>query len=444
MAGEKLGGTLADERDADAVDEALEAVLFAGGDFIEQILGGFFGHAIEIGERLEIELIDIGVVFYQVFLDELVDDFFAEAVDVHGVATGKMKKRFPSASATGNVDAAIGYFAFGAVDARAANRAFVRHLELLFFCSMLDDLEHVRNYFASALDENRIAGVDIEAFDFVHVMEGGLRNGEAADLHGLENRERGEHAGAADADCDLSEERSLLMRCVFICDGPARRFRSEAELVLQADFVNFDHDAIDFIFQFFALRFPCGEIFLDFRKRMTDFPIVARFEAESRERFENLREALLGAASVHEHVIGKEIEAARGGDAGIEHADRTGCCVARIGKYFAALLGLEAIHFLESVAGHDYFAAHFEVGRNAGFFQQDRIDTQRNRADCFYVRCDVFSGGSVAPRNASNQRAIFVNQGEAETVKLVLGHVIDSLAACGFAYATIKGSKRFE
>src|ERR1700757_4347690 len=156
MAGEKLGGTLADERDADAVDEALEAALFAGGDFIEQILGGFFGHALEIGERLEIELVDIGVVSYQVFLDELVDDFFTEAVDVHGVAAGKMKKRFPSASWAGNVDAAISYFAFGAMDARAANRAFVRHLELLFFCSMFDDLEDVRDYFPGSLNENRI------------------------------------------------------------------------------------------------------------------------------------------------------------------------------------------------------------------------------------------------------------------------------------------------
>src|ERR1700740_1394351 len=110
-----------------------------------------------------------------------------------------MKKRFPSASGTGHVDAAIGYFAFGAVDARAANRAFVRHLELLFFCSMLDDLEHVRNYFASALDENRIAGVDVEAFDFVHIVQSGFGNGDTADLHGLENRGRRENARAADA-----------------------------------------------------------------------------------------------------------------------------------------------------------------------------------------------------------------------------------------------------
>ena len=231
---------------------------------------------------------------------------------------------------------------------------------------------------------------------------------------------------------------------IFICDGPARRFRSEAELILKADFVHFHYDAVNFIFQFFAFRFPHGEIFLDFSERMADFPIVTRFEAEGRERFENFRETLLGTATVHEHVIGEEIEASRGGDARIEHADRAGCCVARIGKHFAALFRLETIHFFESVARHDHFAAHFEIARNAGFFQKDRIDTQRNRADCFYVGRDVFAGGSVAARDAANKRAIFVNQGEAETVKLVLGNVIDFLAARGFANTAIKGSQRFE
>src|SRR4029077_19861974 len=101
-------------------------------------------------------------------------DFFAEAVDIHGVAAGKMKERFPSASGAGNIDAAIGDFTFSAVNASAADRTFVRHLELFFFGAVLYDLEDVRNYFASALDENRIAGVDVEASDFIHIVEGGF------------------------------------------------------------------------------------------------------------------------------------------------------------------------------------------------------------------------------------------------------------------------------
>ncbi len=105
---------------------------------------------------------------------------------------------------------------------------------------------------------------------------------------------------------------------------------------------------------------------------------------------------------------------------------------------------MQAIHFFEGVAGHDHFAAHFEIAGDAGFFQQDRIDAQRNRADCFYVGRDVFAGGSVAARDSSHQRAIFVNEGKAEAVKLMLGDVIDFFAAGGFANTTIEGSERFE
>ena len=69
---------------------------------------------------------------------------------------------------------------------------------------MLHDFQNVRNYFAGALDENRIAGVDVEALDFVHIVQSGFGNGDAADLHRLENGERGEHAGAANADGDFA------------------------------------------------------------------------------------------------------------------------------------------------------------------------------------------------------------------------------------------------
>ena len=69
MRGEQLSRALADERDADGVNEAVEAVLLAGGNFIEQILRGFFGHALETGERFEIEPVEIGKVLHQFLLD---------------------------------------------------------------------------------------------------------------------------------------------------------------------------------------------------------------------------------------------------------------------------------------------------------------------------------------------------------------------------------------
>ena len=69
-----------------------------------------------------------------------------------------------------------------------------------FFGAVLHDFQHVRNHFAGALDEHRIAGVNIERSTSSILWSVDFDNGDAADLHRLENRERSEHAGAPDAD----------------------------------------------------------------------------------------------------------------------------------------------------------------------------------------------------------------------------------------------------
>ena len=47
-----------------------------------------------------------------------------------------------------------------------------------------------------------------------------------------------------------------LPRRVFECDGPARRFRREAQPPLLRDAVHLQHHAVDFIGQLFALALP--------------------------------------------------------------------------------------------------------------------------------------------------------------------------------------------
>ena len=76
------------------------------------------------------------------------------------------------------------------------------------------------------------------------------------------------------------------MRGVFVSDRPTRRFRRETKFVLQADFVDFDDDAVDFKRQFLALRFPLVDVFLDFFDRMMKLPILADFEMQLTERLE--------------------------------------------------------------------------------------------------------------------------------------------------------------
>ena len=68
MRGEKLRGALADEADAERVDQARERVLFAGGNFIDQILRRLFGHAIEARDGVELQLVKVGEILDQILL----------------------------------------------------------------------------------------------------------------------------------------------------------------------------------------------------------------------------------------------------------------------------------------------------------------------------------------------------------------------------------------
>ena len=62
-------------------------------------------------------------------IDELIDDLVAEAIDVHGVAAGKMQEGFLALGRAGGVDATIGDFVFDAVNGAAALRAILGHAE---------------------------------------------------------------------------------------------------------------------------------------------------------------------------------------------------------------------------------------------------------------------------------------------------------------------------
>ena len=49
MLGEELAGAFANEENAEGIDQAGQRIFLAGIDFVDQILRGFFGHAIESG-----------------------------------------------------------------------------------------------------------------------------------------------------------------------------------------------------------------------------------------------------------------------------------------------------------------------------------------------------------------------------------------------------------
>ena len=89
-ASERLGDACADVQDAESVKDAPHVAGFAGFDAVEEIAGGLFAHAFEIGEVVQLESIEVGNVLHQSVLDQLGDQHFAAALDVHRAAGAPM------------------------------------------------------------------------------------------------------------------------------------------------------------------------------------------------------------------------------------------------------------------------------------------------------------------------------------------------------------------
>jgi hypothetical protein len=72
--------------------------------------------------------------------------------------------------------------------------------------------------------------------------------------------ERRDASGAPDVDRDVLEPRGDLLRRVLEGDRPPRRFGSRAELALQQQAVDLDHDAVDLVLDVVAVLSPPGDV----------------------------------------------------------------------------------------------------------------------------------------------------------------------------------------
>ena len=120
--------------------------------------------------------------------------------------------------------------------------------------------------------------------------------------------------------------------------------------------------------------------------------------------------------------------------AGLKLADGAGRGIARIGENRQALAFAFFIHFLEGGDGHQHFAAHFKIQRDAGFLQPFFRDGKRNGADGADVERHVFADGAVAASDAANQFAVLVAQGQRHAVELQFAYVIDVFPPAQFVY----------
>ena len=270
----------------------------------------------------------------------MIHQHVAHAVDIHDTARGEMQDGFLQPRRAVGVDAAAGRFAFFPHHFAAADRAMFGHAERPALAALAHDAHHFRNHVAAAFHQHTIADLDSQPLDFVFVVQRGARDGDAADVDGLQVRHRRQRAGAAHLHFDIFDHGLGLLRGEFEGDGPARRFGGPAESSLLRDGIHLDHDAIDFVRQRLALRLPMP---VEFQHVVQVGALgFVRIHLES-HLFEALKRFPVGGGiklAVHQQEVGEVIQAARGGDGGSRArsdpaaalrglAKRESCCCSR-------------------------------------------------------------------------------------------------------------------
>ena len=166
---------------------------------------------------------------------------------------------------------------------------FFRHHKWTPAFPFFHNAYHFRNHFARTLNQHGIADLQSQPRDFIHVVQCRTAHRHAAHLYRLQHRHGSQSTGASDLHDDVVDDSRFLSRRPFIRNRPARSFRRKSQFVLHRKFVNFNHDAVNFIRQFFALRIPPFAIFQNTIQRRTNLPLRANFESKFRQRLKRLR-----------------------------------------------------------------------------------------------------------------------------------------------------------
>src|SRR6185437_5262248 len=211
----------ADVTDAERIDETVEPDLAPGIDGVEQVLDRGLAIALDLFQfqlrvtRLQRE--DIARLLHPALVEEIFDLLLAEAVDVEGAAGHEQHQMLDLLERTGELAGAAGARALfagcrlfahhvGVQRARALLRKVIFLRALRPFVD--DDVDHLRDDVAGALDDDGVADADIaalaqalafaaDALDVVLVVQRHVLHDDAADADRVELADRRQRAGAA-------------------------------------------------------------------------------------------------------------------------------------------------------------------------------------------------------------------------------------------------------
>src|SRR5215218_8752303 len=122
--------------------------------------------------------------------------------------------------------------------------------------------EDLRDDVAGAQHDDLVAHAQVLAREVLLVVQRRQLDGDAADLDGLEDRERVQVAELADVPHDVLERRDLRRRRELPGDRPAGVAPDDAQAPLQLEVADLHHDAVDLEVEVAAALLP-GEALLD-------------------------------------------------------------------------------------------------------------------------------------------------------------------------------------
>ncbi len=290
---------------------------------------------------------------------------------------------------------------------------------------LANDADDLRDDITGAAQDHEIADADILALDLVLVVEGGIRDDDAADGDGFEARRRGQGTRAADLDVDVFQTRRGFLRGKFVRDGPARGARDEAEALLQVEAVDLVDHAVDVVAEARPVEADLVVVGEDLVDIPADLHQRVRGDAPAGECVHDAglrfgRQGTGGPPGVAEEAQGTLRR-----DRRIELAQRACGGVARVREDLGAGRRLFGVEALEVLVPEIDFAADLDEVRHAAAFQ-----AMRDFLDGAHVGGDVFAFLAVAARGGLDQGAVLVGDRYGEAIDLGFRRHFERGLAC--------------
>jgi hypothetical protein len=260
----------------------------------------------------------------------------------------------------------------------------------------------------------------------------------AADVDGLEHRERVQVAELADVPDDLVQRRDLRGRRELPGDRPARVAPHRPQAPLELERVDLDHDAVDLEVQ--PARRSCqARHWATTSSSLSSRTTSGLTRKPCSRSHASASEWRRSPAPPGRRCVAEHLQRPLGRQPRVELADRPRGRVARVHERRLARLRAALVERREVGQGHVDLAAHLEQRRGV-------LNPQRDRRDRAQVVGDVLADLAVAAGGAPLELAVAVEQRHRQAVDLRLAderevRVLDALAGQVVAHPRHPGAQ---